>query len=37
MLIGWYLFLPVFVDLSKVSDVIKNDVAKKAVYDELVK
>ena len=28
--------MPVPVDLSKFSDVVKNDVAKKAVYDELV-
>ena len=27
---------PVPVDLSKLSDVVKNDVAKKTVYDELV-
>ena len=27
---------PVSVDLSKLSDVVKNDVAKKAVYDKLV-
>ena len=27
--------MPVSVDLSKLSDVVKNDVAKKAVYDEL--
>ena len=27
---------PVLVDLSKLSDVVKNDVAKKAVYDKLV-
>ena len=26
-----------YVDLSKLSDVVKNDVAKKAVYDKLVK
>ena len=25
------------IDLSKLSDVVKNDVVKKAVYDELVK
>ena len=28
--------VPVPVELSKLSDVIKNDVAKKTVYDELV-
>ena len=28
--------MPVIVDLSKVSDLVKNDVVKKAVYDELV-
>ena len=28
--------VPVFVDLSKLSDVVKNDVAKKAVYNKLV-
>ena len=28
--------MPVPVDLSKLSDVIKNDVAKKTVYDKLV-
>ena len=28
--------VPVPVDLSKFSDVVKNDVAKKAVYDKLV-
>ena len=27
--------MPVPVDLSKLSDVVKNDVAKKAVYDRL--
>ena len=27
---------PVFVDLSKLSDVVKNDVVKKTVYDKLV-
>ena len=27
---------PVSVDLSKLSDVVKNDVVKKAVYDKLV-
>ena len=27
--------MPVLVDLSKVSDVVKNDAAKKAVYDKL--
>ena len=27
--------MPVPVDLSKLSDVVKNDVAKKAVYDKL--
>ena len=27
---------PVPVDLSKLSDVVKNDVVKKAVYDKLV-
>ena len=27
--------VPVSVDLSKLSDVVKNDVVKKAVYDEL--
>ena len=26
-----------YVDLSKLSDVVKNDVAKKTVYDKLVK
>ena len=29
-------FVPVPVDLSKLSDVVKNDVAKKPVYDKLV-
>ena len=29
--------MPVPVDLSKLCDVVKNDVVKKAVYDELVK
>ena len=28
--------VPVPVDLSKLSDVVKNDVVKKAVYDKLV-
>ena len=28
--------VPVLVDLSKLSDVVKNDVVKKAVYDKLV-
>ena len=28
--------MPVSVDLSKLSDVIKNDVVKKTVYDKLV-
>ena len=28
--------MPVPVDLSKLSDVVKNDVVKKAVHDELV-
>ena len=28
--------VPVPVDLSKLSDVVKNDVAKKTVYDKLV-
>ena len=28
--------MPVPVDLSKLSDVVKNDVVKKAVYDSLV-
>ena len=28
--------MPVPVDLSKLSDVVKNDVAKKTVYDKLV-
>ena len=28
--------VPVFVDLSKLSDVVKNDVVKKDVYDKLV-
>ena len=28
--------MPVPVDLSKLSDVVKNDVLKKAVYDKLV-
>ena len=28
--------VPVLADLSKLSDVVKNDVAKKAVYDKLV-
>ena len=28
--------MPVPVDLNKLSDVIKNDVAKKTVYDKLV-
>ena len=28
--------LPVPIDLSKLSDVVKNDVVKKAVYDKLV-
>ena len=28
--------VPVSVDLSKVSDVVKNDVVEKAVYDKLV-
>ena len=28
--------VPVSVDLSKLSDVVKNDVVKKAVYDKLV-
>ena len=28
--------MPVPVDLSKLSDVVKNDVVKKDVYDELV-
>ena len=27
--------MPVRIDLSKLSDVVKNDFAKKAVYDEL--
>ena len=27
--------MPVSVDLSKLSDVVKNDVVKKAVYDKL--
>ena len=27
---------PVSVDLSKLSDAVKNDVVKKAVYDKLV-
>ena len=30
-------FIPVPVDLSKLSDVVKNDVVKKDVYNELVK
>ena len=30
-------FVPVPVDLSKLSDVVKNDVVKKDVYNELVK
>ena len=29
--------LPVSVDLSKISDVVKNDVVKKTAHDELVK
>ena len=29
--------LRVFVDLSKLSDVVKNDVVKKTVYDKLAK
>ena len=29
--------VPVLVDLSKLSDVVKNDVVKKTVYDKLVK
>ena len=29
--------LPVPVDFSKISDVVKNDVVKKTAYDELVK
>ena len=28
--------VPIPVDLSKLSDVVKNDVAKKSVYDKLV-
>ena len=28
--------VPVPVDLSKLSDIVKNDVVKKAVYDQLV-
>ena len=28
--------VPIPVDLSKLSDVVKNDVAKKTVYDKLV-
>ena len=28
--------MPVPVDLSKLNDVVKNDVAKKAVYDKLI-
>ena len=28
--------VPVAVDISKLSDVVKNDVAKKVVYDKLV-
>ena len=28
--------MPVPVDLSKLSDVVKNDVVKKALYDKLV-
>ena len=28
--------VPVPIDLSKLSDVVKNDVAKKTVYDKLV-
>ena len=28
--------MPVLVDLSKLSDVVKNDVVKKTVYDKLV-
>ena len=28
--------MPIPVDLSKLTDVVKNDVAKKAVYDKLV-
>ena len=28
--------VPVPVDLSKLSDVVKNDIVKKAVYDKLV-
>ena len=28
--------VPVSVDLSKLSDVVKNDIVKKAVYDQLV-
>ena len=31
-----YKLAPVPVDLSKLSDVVKNDVVKKAVYDKLV-
>ena len=31
-----YRLVPVPVDLSKLSDVVKNDVAKKTVYDKLV-
>ena len=30
-------FVPVPIDLSKLSDVVKNDVVKKDVYNELVK
>ena len=30
-------FIPVPVDLSKLSDVVKNDVVKQDVYNELVK
>ena len=29
-------FVPVSVDLSKLSDLVKNDVAKKTVHDKLV-
>ena len=28
--------MPVLVDLSKLSDIVKNDVVKKTVYDKLV-
>ena len=28
--------MPFLVDLSKLSDVVKNDVVKKAVYDKLI-